>query len=132
MSLIYTEEATTVGGTYKKRNSVYIGGRADAKDCEKLERWNVSHILNVTPTKEASIQAGVPNFFERTRKFKYKRIQVYDAPTSSQQLLDSASAIVNFISSGLFHGSVLIHCQHGVSRSTTCCVFYLMKYVYRS
>jgi hypothetical protein len=42
MSLIYTAKSADTSG---KRNSLYIGGRADAKSLEKLERFNVSHIL---------------------------------------------------------------------------------------
>lgn len=75
-------------------------------------------------------QAGVPNFFEKSRRFVYKRIPVYDASTSAPQLESQAEEIASFISKGLFHGSVLVHCQHGVSRSTTCVVMYLMRCVY--
>ncbi len=57
--------------------------------------------------------------------FVYKRIQVYDAPASD--LLSHADEAVNFISSGLCHGSVLIHCHQGISRSTTCLAFYLVR-----
>ncbi|CAJ1935705.1 unnamed protein product [Cylindrotheca closterium] len=121
MSLVYS---TANGG---KRNSLYIGGRSDAKSLEKLERYGISHILNVTPGKEASIQAGVPNFFEKKNLFRYRRVAVYDAPTSAPQLLEAADSVVKFISNGLHHGSVLVHCQHGVSRSTTCALFYLVR-----
>jgi len=51
MSLIYQSD-TFVGG---RRPGLYLGGKTDAKDAEKLERWNVTHILNVTPSKEACI-----------------------------------------------------------------------------
>lgn len=55
----------------------------------------------------------------------YRRIPVYDTATSD--LLLQADAIVGFISSGLHHGSVLVHCKEGVSRSTTCVIFFLMR-----
>eukprot|EP00978_Attheya_sp_CCMP212_P039263 scaffold202677_cov51-Attheya_sp.AAC.2 len=59
----------------------------------------------------------------------YKRIPVYDAATSD--LLSYADSIVSFISSGLHHGSVLVHCQRGVSRSATSVVFFLMSIQWR-
>lgn len=50
MSLIYSEQ---VGG---RRHGLYLGGKTDAKARDQLERWGVTHILNVTPPKEGSIQ----------------------------------------------------------------------------
>ena len=86
-------------------------------------------ILNVTPAKEAGITAGVPNYFESSsgssKIIKYKRISVYDASTSD--LLSYADEIVQFIGNGLHHGSVLVHCQRGVSRSATAVIMFLMR-----
>lgn len=81
----------------------------------------------MTPAKEAGITAGVPNYFENSSgcKIKYKRIPVYDASTSD--LLSYADEIVQFISNGLHHGSVLVHCQRGVSRSATSVIMFLMR-----
>jgi len=42
-----------------KRPGIYLGGKSDAKDYDKLVRWNVTHILNMTPPKEASIQVSL-------------------------------------------------------------------------
>lgn len=83
--------------------------------------------MNVTPTKEVSIQAGVANFFEKTHSFVYKRIPIFDSPTSVTDLERQVDEIVTFITNGLFHGSVLVHCHKGVSRSTTCVLLYLMS-----
>jgi len=87
----------------------------------------VLRILNVTPAKEAGITAGVPNYFENTgsNRIKYKRVSVYDTTTSD--LLPYADEIVQFISNGLHHGSVLVHCQRGVSRSATALIMFLMR-----
>jgi hypothetical protein len=84
-------------------------------------------ILNVTPAKEQGITAGIPNYFENasTSKIRYKRIPVYDASTSN--LLSYADEMVEFISNGLHHGGVLVHCQKGVSRSATAVVMFLMR-----
>jgi hypothetical protein len=53
MSLVYTVNAATPGA---RRHSVYIGGKDHAKNLAKLEQWGISHILNVTPTKDSGIQ----------------------------------------------------------------------------
>lgn len=81
----------------------------------------------MTPEKEAGITAGVPNYFENAKgsRIKYKRISVYDA--SSTDLLCHADEIVEFISNGLHHGGVLVHCQRGVSRSATAVIMFLMR-----
>jgi protein-tyrosine phosphatase len=76
------------------------------------------------------LQAGVPNYFESSKgRFVYLRIPVYDASTSVSEILLAADDIVSFIAKGLLHGSVFVHCQRGVSRSTTAVMLYLMRYV---
>jgi protein-tyrosine phosphatase len=114
----------------KRRSGLYIGGKSDAKNYDKItNHWNVTHILNMTPAKETGVSAGVPNYFEKTSKLVYHRIPVYDVAMCSSELLQQADTIVNFIATGLCHGSVLVHCQRGISRSTTAVLFYLMRYV---
>lgn len=63
MSLVYTappavgeSSSSAIGST--KRNSLYLGGKADAKSRSKLDSWGVTHILNVTPEKDVGIQNG--------------------------------------------------------------------------
>ena len=54
MSLIYTAPAASAG--VSSRNGLYIGGKKEAKSRSTLERWGITHILNVTPEKDSSIQ----------------------------------------------------------------------------
>jgi hypothetical protein len=66
MSLIYTapiaqsQKSAFASTSLKRRNSIYIGGKADAKSRAKLEQWRVSHILNMTPQKDSSVQVSLP------------------------------------------------------------------------
>lgn len=128
MSLIYQPPPSSPGVAVisgKPRPGIYLGGRADAKNKDRLLDRNVTHILNLTPTKEASIQAGVPNYFASL--FTYHRVPIYDASTSVTLLSDQADSINRFIATALCHGSILVHCQRGVSRSAAAVLFYLMR-----
>lgn len=146
MSLIYQSPDHRVHG---RRPGIYLGGKSDAKNKQKLLDRHITHILNVTPPKEVSIQAGVPNYFEKPGSichrtndapsfssaaaetcFTYRRIAVYDSSTSVPALLDAAEEICSFIATALCHGSVLVHCQRGVSRSVAALAFYLIRYVF--
>eukprot|EP00934_Nitzschia_sp_Nitz4_P000380 Nitzschia sp. Nitz4//scaffold97_size77645//28066//29234//NITZ4_005516-RA/size77645-snap-gene-0.110-mRNA-1//-1//CDS//3329560650//380//frame0 len=130
MSLVYTSPNHHGKGP---RHSIYIGGRKEAKSLEKLRRWGVTRILNVTPTKEVAIQAGVANYFEKShpKEFTYKRIPIYDDSTGANLLKSQyEEEVVSFIFNSLFHGSVLVHCRQGISRSTTCVIMFLIRKVH--
>jgi hypothetical protein len=71
MSLIYQAPAFSGGGP---RPGLYLGGKADAKDRDKLDRFNVTHILNVTPPKQAGIQV---NTLQACRSDSKRGLSVY-------------------------------------------------------
>ena len=56
MSLIYT--APSAPGSGMKEHGLYIGGKKDAKSRSSLDRWGVSHVLNVTTEKDSSVQVS--------------------------------------------------------------------------
>lgn len=45
MSLIYSTQG----------HRLYVGGKKDAKNLQRLREWQITHILNVTPAKEVSV-----------------------------------------------------------------------------
>lgn len=136
MSLVYQVSLDDPHGDSstrrQRRCGLYIGDKNDAKNYEKLTNyWHVTHIVNVTTTKQSQHIGGVPNYFEKesTKKLTYLRIPVYDSEMSAYDLHHKyADQIVNFISSGLHHGSVLVHCHRGISRSPTAVLFYMMSF----
>lgn len=128
MSLVGTFDVGGAAGP-AVRHSLYLGGKEDAKSLDKLQARKIKYILNVTP-KKSDLQAGVSNYFEKKPQhgLVYLRVPIYDSVTSIPQLeVDYKDQIVNFITKGLYHGNVLVHCHHGISRSTTCVALYLMR-----
>ena len=55
MSLILKKDPIS---TSRKRHGLYLGSKGDAKSRSKLDAWGVTHILNVTPEKEAGIKVN--------------------------------------------------------------------------
>ncbi len=53
---------------------LFLGSREHAKDAEFLEKNDIYHILNVTPTRNVDPVAGVPNFFEKDSRYTYVRL----------------------------------------------------------
>ena len=65
MSLIYqaaasnTNASTRHQSNTRTRPGLYLGGKVHAKNLDKLKRWNVTHILNLTPMKQSGIQVSL-------------------------------------------------------------------------
>ena len=91
---------------------LYLGDRKDAKDRASLRRLNIQSVVNCTPPKSEDPGAGCPSFFER--ELRYLRVPIYDSP--AEDAAEHFDAVLDFISSRLHHGGVLIHCNRGVSR----------------
>ena len=94
---------------------LYLGDRRDAKDRASLRRLNIQSVVNCTPPKSEDPAAGCPSFFER--ELRYLRVPIYDSP--AEDAAEHFAAVLDFISSRLHHGGVLVHCNRGVSRSAT-------------
>lgn len=91
----------------------------DASDSQVLARLGVDHVLNVT----AATQTG----YKTTQGIRYKQLIAQD--NGYQNLKQYFDEAFDFIDSArLGGGSVLIHCQAGVSRSPTIAVAYLIKH----
>lgn len=104
---------------------LYLGGKSDAKDKEKLIKMKVKYILNCTPTRSQDTEAGCPNFYEKEKSFVYRRIPIFD--NKGEDLLAHMTTAFNFIEEGKHYGNVLVHCHKGVSRSASFVIGYLMR-----
>ncbi len=95
---------------------LYLGNVRDAHSEEQLQRYEISHILNM------SNDASNSNFDFIT----YKRVPIAD--DEFQHVLPVLDGCVDFINSVKdTHGRVLVHCTKGKSRSVTVIVAYLLK-----
>jgi len=97
---------------------LFLGNMKDASDIEALSRLGIDHVLNVTAVSPA---------YQTSSKITYK--QLHAADNGYQNLKQYFDEAFEFIDAARnCGGSVLIHCQAGVSRSPTIAVAYLIKY----
>lgn len=104
---------------------LYLGSAKDAKQKALLVNLNIKYILNCTPRRSDDPENGCPNFFEKERSFKYKRIPVFD--NRGEDLLLYMDEAYQFIEEAKHYGGILVHCHKGVSRSATFVIGYIMR-----
>ncbi|CAM9797640.1 unnamed protein product [Chrysoparadoxa australica] len=104
---------------------LYIGSKAHAKQKGTLKDLGIKRILNVTPDRTTDPVAGCPNFFEKDSSFTYMRVPIFDH--RGENIIVHLEKCIAFIDRGKHHGSVLVHCNKGVSRSSSMVLSYLMK-----
>merc|ERR1711899_160306 len=96
---------------------LFLGNMKDASDATGLTRLGVDHVLNVT---------AVSPTYDMFETITYK--QLHAADNGYQNLKQYFEEAFDFIDLARSRGgSVLIHCQAGVSRSPTIAVAYLIK-----
>lgn len=106
-------------------NWIWIGDREDARDLQLLKQKNIKYILNCTPTRT---EGGVPNYYEKDPTMSYCRLAMLD--NSTQLLSKHYEAAWEFFEKvrSREDGGVLVHCNMGVSRSTSMVCAYVMKH----
>lgn len=88
-----------------------------------LRELRITSVVNCTPSRKVDPEAGCPNYFKS--EITYLRLPVFD--NRGEDLLAHFEACSDFIDSRLSFGSVLIHCNKGVSRSASFVCAYLMR-----
>lgn len=102
----------------KITESIWLGSYKDSSYHDELTKLGITHILNVA--KECSHDNGVQNII-------VKKFNIVDHSDSNIHLIfDEAHKFINECLES--KGKILIHCQQGISRSTTVLISYLMKY----
>ncbi len=90
-------------------SNLHIGDQWAAANVNELERYNITHILNVTPITIPVINGII-----------YERVPMLD-DVSQILMTDKAFKFLKGID-----GNVLIHCQAGKSRSAAILIAYIM------
>ncbi|KAM3606798.1 uncharacterized protein V6R79_023380 [Siganus canaliculatus] len=97
------------------RPFLLLASQDAAHDIDTLQRYKVSHVLNVA--------YGVANLFPD--RFEYKTLQILDLPdTDITSYLGECSGFID--QARAQNGVVLVHCNAGVSRSSSVLIGYLM------
>jgi len=102
----------------KVADFLFLGNMNDAANAESLTALGIDHVLNVT---------AVTPSYQMSSKITYKQLLAADNGSQNiKQYFDEAFRFIDAAKKS--GGSVLIHCQAGVSRSPTIAIAYLIKY----
>ena len=95
---------------------LYLGSYRNACDKNDLKDLNVTHILN----------CAIECYNRYPNEFVYCHIKLNDLP--SFNLNPYLNQAINFIDNAhKNNGNILIHCQLGISRSTSCVIAFMIK-----
>lgn len=84
---------------------LFIGGKSDAKSKTVLQKLGIKYVLNCTPPRKNDPEAGVPNYFEKEKSFKYTRIPIFD--NKGEDIIAHMSTACQFIDEGKHYGNRL-------------------------
>ena len=97
---------------------LYLGSYRNACDKQDIKNIGINYVLNCAGECRESFPPGI----------KYCHLKLNDSPNFRIiKYLDRASAFINQAQSE--NGIILVHCQLGISRSTTCVIAYFIKYL---
>ena len=95
--------------------SLFLSGINSATDKKMLKELGITHIVDIQ------------NYtFSKIDNIKYLRVPIYDSP--DEDIIDKINEVNTFIDNAIkSKGKVLVHCQMGISRSSSFIISYLMK-----
>lgn len=110
------------------RNWLFIGSSKDAKNLAWLKRNHIRYIINCTNSVDSG---GVPNYHEKSEplSFEYCRLPISD--NDSELLKHHYEKGWAFFHRCLVRedGACLVHCKLGISRSASCVMSFLIKFM---
>lgn len=95
--------------------NLYLGDLNDAMSLKRSNDLNIKFVFSI----------GIFPELDKCSKLDYHHIEVADLP--SEDLLSHFDSAYEFIRTRQLQGNILVHCYHGVSRSATIVIAYLMK-----
>uniref|UniRef100_A0A1I7Y1U5 Dual specificity protein phosphatase n=1 Tax=Steinernema glaseri TaxID=37863 RepID=A0A1I7Y1U5_9BILA len=96
---------------------LYVGSEDVARSWEILERYGVTHVVNCA--------SRVENWFPC--RLEYLQVHVVDILTAN--IKQHFPSVLDFMRRAIVGGgTVFVHCNAGISRSTTFVIAYLMKF----
>ena len=99
-------------------NWLYLGSYQNACNSKDLKDLKISYILN------CAVECQNKNFPDIT----YFQAKIHDLPNFNISIFFQKTN--NFINKAKISGkNILIHCQLGISRSTTCLIAYMIKFM---
>ena len=99
-------------------NWLFLGSYRNACDKQEIKDIGINYVLNCAIECMESFPAGV----------KYCHIKLNDLP--SFKILPHLEKATSFINQAhINNGIILVHCQLGISRSTSCVIAYMIKYM---
>ena len=100
-------------------NWLYLGSYRNASDVKDLQNLKINYILNCAiECENKNLPSDINVFHAKINDYPYFQISSYFEKTNS--FINKAK---------LSGGNILIHCQLGISRSTTCLIAYMIKYL---
>ena len=95
---------------------IFLGSYKNASDKEEIRLLNIKYVLN----------CAIECYSHYSKEIKYLHLKLCDHPNFN--ILNFLDKAVSFIEEAKNNNSnILIHCQLGISRSTSCLIAYLIK-----